>query len=441
MNGAYRSPHVVIVGGGFAGLACARKLARHHNIRVTLLDKNNYHQFQPLLYQVATSLLAPADVACSHRALFRNAPNVDVKLAEVVSADPRQRTVTTTDGQTYQGDVLVLAAGSQANFFGTPGAEGYSFPLYSLVGAERLRSRILTVFEDADRDRRLVDRGALNFVIVGGGPTGAELAGTLADMINETMPAEYPDLAVQAARVHLIEHGRALLKEFSEKAHAYAASVLERRGVKIQLGVSAKAVAPDRVLLSNGTAIETRTAIWAGGVLAGPLSVRAGLPNGHCNRIDVRSDLTVDGYPGVYALGDFANIPGPGGRALPQLASVAVQSGDWAAQNILADIARAPRAPFCYHDKGILAMIGRNAAVAELGERRHELEGALAYAAWLGVHAYLLGGVRTRIEVFTQWAWDYFTSAGRTQVLDRSDAARIDWGDGAGGEGGSAAGT
>jgi len=259
MNSVDAPPHVVIVGGGFAGVGCARKLAPHRGVRVTLIDKNNYHQFQPLLYQVATSLLAPSDVAFSLRGLLPEAPNVDVKLAEVASADPKARTVTTTDGQTYQGDFLVLAAGSQANFFHTPGADSNTFPLYSVAGADRLRSRILAVFEDADRDHQLVGRGALNFIIVGGGPTGTELAGALADMINETMPNEYTDLTMRAARVHLIDHGHALLKPFSEHAHEYAARALERRGVQLHLGVAVKEVAPDRVVLSDGTAIETRT--------------------------------------------------------------------------------------------------------------------------------------------------------------------------------------
>ncbi len=421
--------HVVIVGGGFAGLGCARKLASHADVRVTLIDKNNYHQFQPLLYQVATSQLSSGDVALSLRKFFRNNANVDVKLGEVVSVDPKTRTASTRDGAAYQGDFLVLAAGSQPNFFHTPGADQNAFPLYSLDGAERLRSRILAVFEDADRDPKLVEAGALNFVIVGAGPTGTETAGALADMINETMTIEYPDLAVKAARVHLIDHGHAVLRAFSEKAHEYAARVLERRGVQIRLGISVKEVAPDHVLLSDGTVIKTRTAIWGGGLMAAPLAGRTGLPQGRGGRIDVRPDFTVEAFPGVYALGDFANIAGPGGEYLPQLGSVALQSGYWAANNLLADMAGRPRASFHYHDKGIMAMIGRNAAVAELGERRHEIDGPIAFAAWLGTHAYLMSGVRTRIEAFMEWAWEYFGKTRGPQVLDRSGAARIDWGD------------
>jgi len=421
--------HVVIVGGGFAGLGCARKLAKSGDVRVTLIDRHNYHQFQPLLYQLATAELGSGDVATSLRQSLRNHANVDVKMSEVMVADPRNRTVTTRDGQNYQGDFLVLAAGSQANFFHTKGAEQNSFPLYSLEEAERLRSRVLAVFEDADRDSRVIEKGALNFVIIGGGPTGTELAGALADMINLTMTREYPDLAVKRAQVYLVDHGSALLAPFSAEAHEYAARTLQRKGVRLLLGQSVTEVTSDEVRLSDGTAIPTRTVVWAGGLMASPLADHSGLPRTHGGRIQVEPDLTVAGFPGVYALGDFANIPGADGRPLPQLASVAQQCGVWTAKNILAEIAGRPRTAFHYHDKGIMAMIGRDAAVAEIGSKRHELEGPIAFAAWLGVHLLLMSGVRERIEAFIDWAWDYFSKARPIQVLDRSDENRIDWGE------------
>ena len=422
--------HVVIVGGGFAGLACARGLARSDEVRVTLIDKNNFHQFQPLLYQVATSELGTGDVAASLRQILRGHLNVDVKMGEVTVVDPRARTVTTRQGESYPGDFLVLAAGSQANFFGTTGAAENTFPLYAVEEAQRLRSRILSVFEDADRDPRLLEQGALNFVIVGGGPTGTELAGALTDMIQFAMTEECPDLAVEHAKVYLVDHGNALLAAFSDKAHAYAARTLRRKGVDIRLGISVKEVAPDRVLLSDGTSIRTRTVIWAGGLMASSLAANAGLPQGNGGRIEVRPDLTVEGFPGVYVLGDFANISCPDGGCLPQLASVAQQCGEWTAKNILAEIAGEERTAFRYHDKGIMAMIGRGAAVAEIGKKRHELDGPIAFAAWLGVHAMLMSGVRERIEAFVNWAWSYFTRSRPIQVLDRSDVRRIDWDEG-----------
>ena len=434
MNSQDSKAHVVIVGGGFAGLACARKLAKNDDVRVTLIDKRNYHQFLPLLYQLATAELATGDVATSIRHSLRGHANVDVKMLEVTAVNPRTRTVTTREGESYEGDFLVLAAGSQANFFGTQGAEQNAFPLYSVEEAQRLRSRILAVFEDADRDPQLVEQGALNFVIVGGGATGTEIAGALADMINLTMPAEYGDLAVKHARVFLVDHGHALLGPFPVKAHDYAARVLQERGVQLRRGIGVKEVAPDHVLLSDGTSIQTRTAIWAGGLMASPLAVSAGLPQGHGGRIEVKPDLTVEGFPGVYALGDFANIPDPDGQPLPQLGSVAQQCGEWTAKNILAEIAGETRTPFHYHDKGIMAMIGRNSAVAAVGNKRHELDGPIAFAAWLGVHALLMAGVRERVEAFINWSWNYFGKSRPIQVLDRSDEERIEWHKGAEGE-------
>jgi NADH:quinone reductase (non-electrogenic) len=419
--------HVVIVGGGFAGLACARKLTKSDNVRVTLIDKNNYNQFQPLLYQLATAVLGTDDVAASLRYSLRGNTNVDVKMFEIVAVDPKSRTVTTRDGKSYQGDFLVLAAGSQANFFGTPGAKENAFALYSVEDAQRLRSRILTVFEDADRDPKLLEQGALNFVVVGGGPTGTEIAGALADMIGHAMTREYADLAVQRARVYLVDHGHALLSAFPLEAHDYAARALQRKGVQLKLGIGVKEVRPDQVLLSDGTSIPTRTVVWAGGLMASPLAANAGLPRGHGGRIEVRPDLTVEGFPGVYVLGDFANIPGPDGATLPQLGSVAQQCGMWTAKNILAEVAGEHRTPFHYHDKGIMAMIGRDAAVAATGKKRHELDGFIAFAAWLGVHALLMSGIRARIEVFIDWAWSYFGGGLPVQVLDRSDERRINW--------------
>jgi NADH:ubiquinone reductase (H+-translocating) len=423
--------HVVIVGGGFAGLACARGLAKNDAVQVTLIDKNNFHQFKPLLYQLATSELGTGDIATSLRHSLRNYPNVDVKLAEVVAVDPRAKIVTTKEGQPYRYDFLVLAAGSLANFFGTKGAEQNAFPLYSIEDAQRLRSRILAVFEDADRNPTLVEQGALNFVIVGGGPTGTEVAGALGDMINLTLTHEYADLAVKRSRILLIDHGDELLRAFPAKAHDYAAKALERKGVELKLGTAVKEVAPDRVMLSDGTSIQTRTVIWAGGLQAAPLAAKSGLAQGHGGRIDVNADLTVNGFSGIYVLGDFANIPGDEGETLPQLGSVAQQSGDWTAKNILAESAGQARTPFHYHDKGIMAMIGRDSAVAAIGNKRHELNGPIAFAAWIGVHAALMSGVRERIEAFVDWASVYFTKSRPLQVLDRRDAKHIDWDEGA----------
>ena len=421
--------HVVVVGGGFAGLGCAERLADEDSVYVTLIDRNNYHQFQPLLYQVATSLLAPSDIAHSLRETFADQENVDVKLAEIAAIDAESRTVTAVDGESWTADVLVLAAGAQPNFFGTPGAAENTFPLYSLDNATRLRSRILGLFEQVDRDPALVQRGALNFVIVGGGPTGVEVAGSLADMLAVTVPAEYRDLDATTAHIYLVDHGDTLLRAFSDDAHAYATKVLTERNVELKLGTGVKEVGPGHALLSDGTAIPTRCVIWGGGIVAAAVAGTGGFDLGRGGRVDVQPDLTLAGSAGVYMVGDIANIRGPDDESLPQLGSVALQSGKAAAENILADFAGEQRKDFAYKDKGIMAMIGRGAAVAEVGKHHHEVHGQLAHMAWLGVHASLMTGTRDKIEAIIDWGWDRFSKTGGPHVLDRGDAAEIDWED------------
>jgi NADH:ubiquinone reductase (H+-translocating) len=397
--------HVVVVGGGFGGLGCVHELAKHpHHARVTLIDRHDYHQFLPLLYQVATFELAGDDVGVDLSELVRRDDSVEFVRGDVTAADPDTRSVTLDDGRTIDGDYLVLAGGSQANFFGTPGTD-HVYPLYSLDDARRLRSRILELFEGAERDR-------------------TEVAGALADLIHEVLPSRFPSLAPAHARVVIVDAGKAVLGPFSPKAHDYASKTLTDRGVEIRLGTTVKEVGADHVVLSDGDAIPTRCVIWGGGIEAAPLAHAVGLKQGRGGRIDVQDDLTVEDHPRVFVVGDLANIPGPDGRAFPQLGSVALQAGHWAAENILHDVNGDPMEPFSYHDKGIMAMIGHNAAIAEMGEHRHELHGAVGYAAWLGIHAYLMSGTRQRADAFINWAWDEF---GKSKVLDTSDRARLHW--------------
>jgi NADH dehydrogenase len=423
--------HVVIVGGGFAGVACAKGLAGKKGVRVTLLDKNGYHQFQPLLYQVATAELTPQDIAFGLEAIFDDDANVEVRKGDAVSADPEARTITLADDSTVEGDVLVLAAGSQPNFFHTSGAEEFSFPLYSLDDAKRVRSRVLQLFQDASKKPELVEEGALNFVVVGAGATGVESAGALAELARNVMPHVYEHLAIAGARVILVDLGHAVLAPFSDEAHTYAAKQLQRRGVEIKLGVSAKEIAADHVTLSDGSTIKTHLTLWGGGLMAAPIGARSGVTQGRGGRIDVQPDLTVENFPEVYALGDFANIPVGGENELPQLGSVAQQSGSWAAENILAGIEGNPRRSFHYHDKGIMAMIGRKAAVAEVGEHRHELHGRIAFAAWLGVHAQLLANAGAEVKAFLAWADEFYVRPHHrsAELLDPAniDTPRIDW--------------
>jgi NADH:ubiquinone reductase (H+-translocating) len=423
MTEGKRPTRVVIVGGGFAGVACARKLAKRDDIAVTLIDQNDYHQFQPLLYQVATSMLGAHDIAYPLRKIAAEFEGFDAKRGEVVAVDPLARSVTTRTGETYTGDYLVLAAGSQPNFFSTPGAE-HAFPLYSLDDADRLKTRIIQAFEEADRDPRLADEGAIDFVVVGGGPTGVEVAGALSEMINTTMVHEFPALAPRA-KVHLVDHGTELLKMFADKGHAYAARILEKDGVELLLGTGVKSIGPGHVTLSDGTTLKTRCVIWGGGLMAAPIAGASGLPQGRGGRIDVGPDFTIAGFPGVLAIGDVANIPAKDGKTHPQLGSVALQSGQWAAKTILADLERRTAKPFSYLDKGTMAMIGRGAAVAQV--KGVELHGKMAFAAWLGVHAALMTGGSNRVDAFKSWAQDFFGKERAPQALDRSGTPRMVW--------------
>jgi NADH dehydrogenase len=420
--------HVVIVGGGFAGLNCALKLASRPEVGVTLVDRDNYQQFQPLLYQVASGLLAPSNAAFPLRGVLRQAASVDVKMAEVVSADLDARAVRTADGQRYRGDYLVLAAGSEVNFFKTPGAQEHALPLYSLRDAEVIQSRLLEALEAADREPSLADEGGLTAVVVGAGPTGTEMAGALGDTLQRMDKGLYKNVDLSRAKVYLVDMAHHVLGAFSPNSQAYAAKKLAERGVELRLGSAVKEVSDTHALLADGSQIRARIIIWAGGLKASPLAGNLGGAQGRGGRLDVEPDFTVKGFPGVYALGDFANIAGKDGGALPQLASVAQQAGRYCSAHILGQIEGKPPKPFEYFDKGIMAMIGRNAAVAEVGEHRHELTGAIALAAWLGVHAALLTTTRAKIGSVMDWAWDYFGHAGGEQILDRPSGQAFNWG-------------
>jgi NADH dehydrogenase len=421
-----RSASVVVVGGGFAGVACATELAKH-DVDVILVDKNTYHQFQPLLYQVATAQLAVQDVRMPLRGLFRKRRSVAVKNATVASVDPSGKSVMTADGVTFSGDHLVLAIGARPNFFGVPGAAEHTFPLYSTDHAMRLRDRVLRVFEDADLDPSRIDRGALNFVIVGGGPTGVETAGALADLIGRVMPERYHDLDVGRAQIILIDRSSVVLGPFSRSAHDYAAKVLADKGVTLRLETSVDEVRDDRVILDDGSEIETRCVVWAGGLQSRSIEGTDVLPTGHGGRIVVGDDLGVEGFPGLYVVGDAALASAPDGAPLPQLGAVALQAGKSVARVIVAEIEGAQAPAFSYRDKGIMAMIGRRAAIAEVGPRHREVHGPVAFAAWLGVHAWLLNTTRARIDTFISWAWDGLTHSRSTAYIGEPEATRIDW--------------
>ncbi|MDM7855537.1 NAD(P)/FAD-dependent oxidoreductase [Cellulomonas alba] len=416
---------VLVLGGGLAGVASARELAAQ-GVDVTLVDRNDYHQFQPLLYQVASSQLPAEDIARPHRTIFREHPKVDVNTADVVAADLAARTLTLDDGRVLTGSHVVVAAGAQPNFFGTPGAQEHAFPLYSVADAERLRLHLRDLLRTALADPASTADGAIDVVVVGGGPTGVEVTGALVELMAQL----HRTRGLEPGRVTLVDRGNALLGQFSDQAHHYAHGKLTTGGADIRLGVGVSEVHADRVVLTDGTSIPTRTVVWGGGESGAAILEHAGPTPGRGGRIDVRPDLTVDGYPGVYAVGDAANIPSDDPtRALPQLGSVAQQSGRWAAQNLVRGLHGEPAQPFVYRDKGIMAMIGRNAAVAEVGTRhRHQVEGPFAFAAWLGVHALLLSGVHSRTDAFLTWAWEYFDHEHVAHVEESSTPHRIAWG-------------
>jgi NADH dehydrogenase len=410
---------VVIVGAGFAGLRCALELAPHDNIHITLIDKNNYQQFQPLLYQVAASILSPSNAAFALRDMLRNFDNVDVQMDEVTSIDLEQHIVHTAAGNTFSGDFLVLATGSRVNFFGIPGADQFTLPLYSLTDAEKLRSTILQAFEIADRTPARTPANSLNFVIVGGGPTGVEMAGTLSDMLRQVLQQEFRHVDPARAQVFLIEMASFVLSTFSPASQSYAAEALKQHGVQLRLSTAVKEVTPSEVLLADGSRIPSSLVIWAAGVAPEVIPTQPAAPRLPNGRLQVQPNLNVPGFDDVYAIGDLANAADRNGKPLPQLAAVAQQAGNHCAKNILASISGHPVTPFVYSDRGVLAMIGRNAAIAELGQHHHELVGPIAFAAWLGVHLALLTVTRAKLEAVVEWAWQYFAGEHAGQLLDR----------------------
>ncbi|WP_427016847.1 NAD(P)/FAD-dependent oxidoreductase [Pseudarthrobacter sp. P1] len=404
---------VIVLGGGFAGMAAAEHLGRK-GIDVLLIDKNNYHQFQPLLYQVATAQLGASVVARSLRSIFRGNKHVRVLTAEATAIDPAARTVTVADGTVHQAQVLVIASGAEANFFNTPGVERYAYPLYSVQDAVRLGAKLFAELDDADAAAD--ESGGVPVVVVGGGPTGVETAGAIAEAFKYSVPGYFSAGLAERCSVHLVDLLPTVLAPFSKKSQSYAKARLAKVGVQLRLGVGVSEVTPDSVTLADGTQIATRIVIWAGGLKAGALVAGVGLPQGRGGRIDAATDLTVPGFDGVYVLGDCANLTDAAGHALPQLGSVAQQSGKWAARNIHADLTGGQREPFHYLDKGVMAMVGRGGAVAELGAKRFQMQGPVAFLAWLAVHAALLSGTAQRASAIGHWAVGYLTHR-RTQIM------------------------
>jgi NADH:ubiquinone reductase (H+-translocating) len=409
-------PRVIIVGAGFGGLQAAKKLARE-NVRVIVIDRTNYHLFQPLLYQVATAALSPADIAAPVRSVLNKCRNVEVILAEVQSVDVTPRKVKTTDLE-FDYDYLILATGARHSYFGHNSWEKLAPGLKSLEDAIELRRRILMAFEYAEKiTDEAARKTAMTFVIIGGGPTGVEMAGAIAEISRHTLARDFRHIDPSQARVILIEGDPRLLGAFPEDLSRSAHKQLVDLGVDVRVGARATNVTETGVQVGDEF-IPCRVKIWAAGNNASSVGMALGVPVDRVGRVVVNDDLTIPGHPEVQVIGDLANFSHQTGEPLPGLSPVAMQQGRHAARNILAMIkGRRPRR-FRYWDKGSLATIGRHRAVADL--KLVHLSGLPAWLAWLFVHIFFLVGFRNRLLVLFQWAWAYFTFDKGARLITRN---------------------
>ena len=428
-EGGASPAHVIIVGGGFAGLALVRRLAKARrrgrlDVRVTLIDRRNHHTFQPLLYQVATAGLQTQDVGISLRAILRH-QDVEIRLGEVTGVDTVGHVVTLADGARLSYDHLVIAAGAITEDFGVPGVAEHAFGLKSLAEATMLRNQLLRRFEEASRalaDGPADEDGTLSFVIAGGGPTGVELAGALAELVDLVVRRDHPSLDIGRVRIVLVEARDALLGGFSARSSRAALDGLQERGVDVRLEVGIASVTADHVTLTDGETIPARLVIWAAGVGASPIATLLGVTLGRGRRIPVDKHLRVVGIDDVFAVGDIAASEGADGQLLPQVAPVAIQHAGHVAQ-VLADAAKGRTTPaFRYRDKGSMATIGRASAVAELpGGLR--MRGTIAWLAWLVLHLLMLAGFRNRVSVLLSWIWNYLRHDHSARlILDQREA-------------------
>jgi NADH dehydrogenase len=409
-------PHVVILGAGFAGVSALKRL-RDADVRITLVSNNDYQTFQPLIYQVATAELAPTQVGFPVRDLLHGHTNVTFHKATVTGVDLANKRVTADGVASLDYDYLVLGLGAVVNFFNTPGAAEHALPLYTMDDAIRLRRHFLTTFEAVDKNPELIADGALTICIVGGGPTGVELAGALADLLHSELERDYPNLPVLKARVILYEHSPNVLGMFKPRLQVYARKQLEARGVEVQTGTGVTQVGPGSICLSNGETVRTHTLVWAAGLQANPVVRSLGIATVHGNRIPVGPDLQVQGHTGVFAVGDIAAITDSmTGKVLPGLGSVALQAGRHVGDSIKHLAAGQVPEPFHYFDKGTMAQVGTGAAVAELPFGA-TLTGHVAWLAWLGIHLALLNGSEEKVSTFVDWGWNLLTGHRAKRII------------------------
>jgi NADH:ubiquinone reductase (H+-translocating) len=419
--------HVVVVGAGFAGLAAARELSGA-DVDVTLIDARNFHTFQPLLYEVATAGLEPADIAFPVRAIIGRAPNVTFRRGRVERIDVEGHRCVLEDGGEVLYDAMIVATGATASFFSIPGAEQRSLPLYTLADARSLRNALLSLLEKAAESTE-PERSALHLVVIGGGATGVEVAGAIVELLDISVKHDRVPIDRERTSVVLVDALDRLLGAFAEPSSAYAREALARRGIEVRLGVAVSSIDAVGVHLVDGTSLPADLVVWAAGVtVTGTLAASLPGDRGSGGRVVVGSDLSLPGHPEVFVVGDAAAVPlgGSSDGLAPQLAQTAMQSGRHAARELLARREGATPAPFRYVDKGIMATIGRRAAVAELEGpwplRGRILKGTLGWLSWLGLHLVYLVGIRNRLVVLLNWSWRYvgWTSGPRIIVDDET---------------------
>lgn len=409
-------PHVVIVGAGFGGLETAQKLA-HAPVQITLIDRHNYHLFQPLLYQIAIAGLVPSQIAYPLRTIFRHQKNLTFQMGEVTSIDFDGRYIR-SNGSVIAYDYLVLAIGGQTNFFGVTGAEENGFQLKSIESATGTRNHLLRMLEQASREVDVEKRKALlTFVVVGAGPTGVETAGALAELITHVMTKDYPAMDLKDVRVILLEATGSVMATYPPELRKATMKLLENKGVEILLNRRLTDYNGQTITLADGEQIDTSTLIWTAGVRSAELTDRLGVQQAASRRVRVDPTLQLPQRPEVFIIGDAAYLEDGHGQPLPMLATVAQQEAKFAAQNIQKILKGETPEPFQYKDPGLLATIGRNAAVARIWGL--SFSGFIAWVIWVALHIYRLIGFRNRLVVLINWAWDYVFYDNQVRLITR----------------------
>ncbi len=403
---------VVIVGAGFGGLQAVKKLAKHKELKITLIDRANHHLFQPLLYQVATAVLSPADIAIPSRSLTEGYENVTVIMSNVTGIDKDKRIIFFND-RALKYDYLILAMGAKTSYFGHHDWEKYTVGLKNLTDALRIRKKILFSFEDAENYPENAEK-LLKYIVIGGGPTGVELSGSIAELSHNIIRKDFRKIDTSKAEVILIEGGPRLLPSFHPELSEYARQSLIKRGVKVFLNTRVNNIEEGKVFV-EGKEFDADTIIWAAGVEAVPFAKTLGLPTDRGGRVIVNNFCSSDEYPEIFVIGDMAAFTDKEGKLLPGVSPVAMQQGRYTARMIMNDIVKKERTPFKYIDKGSMATIGRKDAIAEVGKLRYK--GFFGWLSWLGLHIFYLVGFKNKLSILVTWMWSYLTFGAGARVI------------------------